>query len=74
MTKIHYIITTSVPSGMPQHQDPNSRLSPSENVLTKWFSEDILRGAQGRVPSAHDKKVMSVEDLERQQAMFAAMT
>lgn len=43
----------------------------SGNILSKWFSEDVLQQAtpaQREVTADFTRKVMSVEELERQQA------
>lgn len=43
----------------------------SGNILSKWFSEDVLQQAtpaQRHIASDVARKVVSVEELERQQA------
>lgn len=64
-----FLVASPVMNHPPQSHSPGG--VGSGNILSKWFSEDVLQQAtpaQRDVTADFTRKVVSVEELERQQA------
>ena len=64
-----YVVASPVMNHPPQSHSPGG--VGSGNILSRWFSEDVLKQAtpaQRDAAAEFTRKVMSVEELERQEA------